>query len=128
MLLHLSDVSQEPLHSQISRQIRAKILSGDLSVGDPLLSIRVMAREQHVSVITVQRAYEDLDRDGLIVSKRGRGFYVARLSDIQKQKMALERLTESLEPIIRHATAAGLDDSDIMKTVKKILSGGGRKK
>jgi GntR family transcriptional regulator len=125
MLLHLVDVSSEPLHSQISRQIRARILSGDLAEGDALPSIRVMAREQHVSVITVQRAYDDLDRDGLIVSKRGKGFFVAGLTGGQKRNMALDRLSEKLAPVIKHAAATGLESSEIIRVVKQILKTGG---
>ena len=64
MILNLSELSDEPLHAQISRQIRAKILSEDLSGDEPIPSIRGLAREQRVSVITVQRAYEDLECEG----------------------------------------------------------------
>ena len=91
MLLHLSDISPEPLHGQLSRQLREKILASDLTAGSDLPSIRMMASEQRVSVITVQRAYEDLEREGLIYSRRGKGFFVAELSDESKRKMAAER-------------------------------------
>ena len=60
LLLNLTDLSSEPLHGQISRQIRARILAHELTDEAPLPSIRVMARQQRVSVITVKRAYEDL--------------------------------------------------------------------
>ncbi len=128
MLLHLSDVSSEPLHGQISRQIRAKILAGDLAEGSALPSIRAMAREQHVSVITIKRSYEDLERDGLIYSKRGKGFFVAQLSDKQKQEMALEGLQEHLDPILMNGIAAGLTSKDIRQAVQKILRNRGAKK
>ncbi len=81
VILNLSDLSDEPLHAQISRQIRAKILSEDLAGGDPLPSIRGLAREQRVSVITVQRAYDDLEREGLVQSRRGKGFWVAAVPE-----------------------------------------------
>ena len=55
MLLHLTDLSNEPLQGQVVRQIRAKILAGELAAGTDLPSIRKLAREQHISVITVQR-------------------------------------------------------------------------
>ena len=77
MLLNLTDLSNEPLQSQIVRQIRAKILAGGLPAGIDLPSIRKLAREQHISVITVQRAYESLEREGLIHSRRGKGFFVS---------------------------------------------------
>jgi GntR family transcriptional regulator len=121
MLLHLSDLSQEPLHQQISRQIRAKVLSGDLAEGEPLPSIRALAREQRVSVITVQRAYEDLDREGIIDSRRGKGFFVASLTDAKKLDISSKRLKESLVPIIKDAIAAGLTKEQIMKVIREML-------
>ena len=91
MLLQLTDVSDEPLHHQISRQIRAKILAGVLADGDSLPSIRGLAKESRVSVITVQRAYDDLDREGLIQARRGKGFFVRRLDPDDKTRLASER-------------------------------------
>ena len=76
MILNLSDLSDEPLQGQIVRQVRAKILAGELAADSDLPSIRSLAREQQVSVITVQRAYESLVREGLIHSRRGKGFFV----------------------------------------------------
>jgi len=71
MLLNLTDLSNEPLQSQIFRQIRAKILSGELAAGEMLPSIRALALQQQVSVVTVQRGYESLERAALIHSRRG---------------------------------------------------------
>ena len=128
MLLHLSDVSPEPLHAQMSRQIRAMILAGDLEEGEALPSIRGMASEQHVSVITVQRAYDDLQREELIHSKWGKGFFVASLTDEQKQAMALDRLKENLAPILSDALAGGLTPRGVLETVREILKRRGGKR
>jgi serine phosphatase RsbU (regulator of sigma subunit)/DNA-binding transcriptional regulator YhcF (GntR family) len=92
MLLNLTDLSAEPLHSQISRQVLEKILNGDLSDGAELMPARTVAREQHVSVNCVERAYEELVRDGLVISKNGQGFFVAPLTPEQKQAIARHRL------------------------------------
>ncbi|MDH4066740.1 MAG: GntR family transcriptional regulator, partial [Acidobacteriota bacterium] len=70
MILNLSELSDEPLYAQISRQIRAKILSEDLTGDEAIPSIRSLAKEQRVSVITIQRAYDDLEREGLLLSRR----------------------------------------------------------
>jgi len=128
MLLHLSDVSSEPLHGQISRQIRAMILAGDLREGEALPSIRTMAREQHVSVITIQRAYDDLNREGLINSRIGKGFFVASLTEKQKRKIAMDRAADDLAPILRHALAAGLSPEEIAEAVRRILDHEGDKR
>lgn len=121
MMLNLSDLSAEPLHSQITRQLRAKILAGELAEGAELPSIRALAREQRVSVITVQRAYEELERDGLIIARRGKGFFVAPLSAAQKQQMATARLKENLAPLIEAALAEGLTPRQIEEALKTML-------
>lgn len=108
MLLNLTDLSAEPLHSQISRQMRAKILSGHLPVDEPLPSIRALAREQQVSVITVQRAYDSLDRDGLIRARRGKGFFVIPMSEGRKRVMAEDRFAEALVQLLEEARDEGL--------------------
>ena len=91
MFLNLTDLSAEPLHNQISRQLTDKIVDGDLDDGDELMPIRTLARTQHVSVNTVKRAYDDLEREGLIQSREGKGFFVAPLTPEQKQAIAMQR-------------------------------------
>lgn len=121
MLLNLTDLSDESLQSQISRQIRAKILSGELMAGTMLLSIRALAREQKVSVITVQRGYEALEKDSLIHSRRGKGFFVSELGVSKKKNMAENKLTESLMPIIENAIDEGMSKQEIEMVLKEIL-------
>jgi GntR family transcriptional regulator len=104
------------------RQIRAKILAGDLNSGDDLPSIRRLAREQHISVITVQRAYEHLEREELIHSRRGKGFFVSALTDEAKKDMAIQRLHENIGPLIRAAQAEGLDDEEILRQIIRSLN------
>jgi len=121
MLLNLTDISSEPLQSQIARQIRAMILAGDLYAGQAISSIRVLARENRVSVITVQRAYENLEREGLIHSRRGKGFFISELKDKDKKQMARERLMETIEPLIKNALSEGLSTIDVESTIQTIL-------
>lgn len=122
MILNLTEVSDEPLHGQISRQIRAKILAGELDDGDALPSIRGLARDVKVSVITVQRAYDDLDREGLIQARRGKGFFVTRMSDASKEKLARQRFRDALEPIVREADAEGLESEQIRNIFRETLN------
>lgn len=121
MFLHLTDLSAEPLQAQIIRQIRAKILAGELSADVNLPSIRRFAREHHISVITVQRAYEGLEREGLIRSRRGKGFFVSDISDKTKKVMAKEKLQDSLEPRMEEALAEGLNEEEIKEVVRNLL-------
>jgi len=124
MILNLSELSDEPLHAQVSRQIRAKILSQDLGGGEALPSIRSLAREQRVSVITVQRAYDDLEREGLLQSRRGKGFWVAPIPEGTKQRIAEQRFTEALESLVRHASAEGLGSSEMRRILDRLLQRG----
>lgn len=126
MILNLSDLSDEPLHAQISRQIRAKILSEDLLGGQPLPSIRGLAKEQRVSVITVQRSYEDLEREGLLQSRRGKGFWVAPIPGGRKQQMAEERFVAELEKLVAHAAAEGLSGAEMRRILDELLREGNR--
>ncbi len=121
MLLQLSDLSNEPLQAQIVRQIRAKILAGELPAGSDLPSIRKLASEQHISVITVDRAYATLEHEGLIHSRRGKGFFVTELSKEGRRAMAKERLREVLEPKIKAALAEGLCKEEISKIIINIV-------
>jgi len=125
MILNLTDLSDESLQGQISRQIRAMILAGELPADTSLPSIRVLAREQHVSVITVQRAYEHLIHEGLIHSRRGKGFFVSQLPQDRKKEMAKQKLHENLERPVRTASAEGLTRKDIHQTVDVILKNDG---
>ena len=126
MILNLSELSDEPLHAQISRQIRAKILSEDLTGDEALPSIRSLARRQRVSVITVQRAYDELQREGLLHSRRGKGFWVAPISDARRRKIARERFAEVLDELVSHAAAEGLSADDMRRIFETTLGRGGR--
>ena len=121
MLLNLTDLSDEPLQGQIARQIRAKVLTGDLAADDGLPSIRALARDHRISVITVQRAYEAVEREGLIHSRRGKGFFVSELTEEKKKAMAIERLVDRIKPHVDAAIAEGLSVDDINMTIKKLL-------
>jgi GntR family transcriptional regulator len=122
MLLNLTDLSDEPLQSQISRQIRAKILAGEVAAGEVLPSIRALAKEQRVSVITVQRGYEALERDGLIHSRRGKGFFVSEIRERRKKEMAQQRFIEQLMPIISDAFSEGMSPEEILSVFRDILN------
>jgi GntR family transcriptional regulator len=127
MILNLSDLSDEPLHAQISRQIRAKILTGDLDGGAALPSIRGLAKGQRVSVITVQRAYDDLEHEGLVQSRRGKGFWVAPIANGRKNTMAEERFADALTKLVEHAAAEGLGKDDMRRILDALLKKGTRK-
>lgn len=122
MLLNLTDLSDESLQSQIIRQVRAKILVGNLEAGTGIPSIRALAKDNKVSVITVQRAYEGLMREGLIHSRRGKGFFVSEIKDADKKELAKQKLFKDLERPVLAGAAEGLSKLDILSIINEILS------
>ena len=97
----ISSNTNKPIYEQITMQIKAMIMNGDLHTGTPLPSMRALAKSIHVSVITVQKAYEDLQRDGFIDTTVGRGSFVsAQNKDFvqeEQQRRAEEHLQEAAE-------------------------------
>lgn len=124
MILHISDQSSETLQEQIIGQIRARILSGDLPADYSLPSIRALARDLRVSVITVQRAYDHLLNEELIYSRRGKGFFVTSLEQNDKSALAQKRFAQQLRSTIETATRDGLSNAEIQKIFNQILQSG----
>lgn len=77
MEIIISSSSSKPIYEQITSQIKAMVMSGKLKHGEAIPSMRAMARELHISVITVQKAYEDLQRDGFIETAVGKGSFIS---------------------------------------------------
>ena len=121
MIFNLTDLSDEPLQTQIYRQLRAMILANELHPGTLLPSIRSLAREQKVSVVTVQRGYELLEREGLIISRRGKGFFVSEVKNNKKKELAENHFNEKLEPLIKIAKDEGLTKEEIKRIINKLL-------
>jgi DNA-binding transcriptional regulator YhcF (GntR family) len=113
MLLHISEHSAETLQEQIIGQLRARILSGELTPDDALPSIRALAKTLRVSVITVQRAYEHLLNEKIVYARRGKGFFVAPLKQSDKSALAKQRFAEQLASLVQNARRDGLADKDI---------------
>ena len=114
--------SGEPLYRQIVRQVRAMITTGKLADGDRLSSIRGLARQLEVSVITVQRAYEEMQREGLAMARRGRGLCVTKPVPTKLQKQARKRLEDGLEPLLNDAISSGLSSTAMRQTFQRLLT------
>lgn len=97
----ISNNANKPIYEQITSQIKAMIMSGELQTGDAIPSMRALAKSIHVSVITVQKAYEDLQRDGFIDTTVGRGSFVAARNkefyQEEQQRIAEEHLQAAAE-------------------------------
>lgn len=99
----ITNSSQEPIYEQIIRQIRRLIVTGVLDKGDALPSIRSLARELQISVITTKRAYEELEREGLIETVAGKGSFVAGQNREFLREKRLNILEEKLTVVVSEA-------------------------
>ena len=101
MEIIITNNASKPIYEQITSQIKAMIMSGQLQPGEAIPSMRALARSIHVSVITVQKAYEDLQRDGFIETTVGRGSFVSvqnkEFYQEEQQRRAEEHLLEAAE-------------------------------
>lgn len=101
MEIIISSNTSKPIYEQITSQIKAMVMSGELQTGAPVPSMRSLAKSLHVSVITVQKAYEDLQRDGFIETVVGRGSFIsAQNRDFiqeEQQRLAEGHLQEAAE-------------------------------
>ena len=96
----ISNSSTQPIYEQITDQIKDQIMKGELTESEPLPSIRSLARDLHISVITTKRAYDELEKDGFLVTVAGKGSYVAaqnkQLLRENRIKIVEEKLTEAV--------------------------------
>jgi len=98
----LSNMSDRPIYEQIYNQIKNAIISGELKEGDMLPSIRALAKDLRISVITTKRAYDELERDGYIYTVAGKGCYVAK----KNMELIREEYLKRIEEHIRENTAS----------------------
>ncbi len=119
MNINLSLQSEVPAYEQIKMQIKAQILAGDLPPNAPLVSMRQLARDLRVSVITTTRAYGDLEAEGLIYTLQGRGSFVKGDAEAVRRQY-LKAVDESLQAAVEKGRAAGVDLSGLQRRLEEI--------
>ena len=117
MRIVVSNASAEPIYEQICDQIRRQIISSELEEGDPLPSIRMLAKELQVSVITTKRAYEELEKQGLIDSVGGKGTYVASQNREFLREKQLSVIEAQLSLAVDQATRWGVEEKQLHEMV-----------
>lgn len=122
MFIALSNSDPAPLYEQIEKQVIEQIMSSKLQPGHVLPSIRALAKELEISVITVKKAYEDLEAGGYIVTSQGKGSFVAEAgAEFVKENM-LKNIQQDFENGIEGCKKLGMNNDEIIKTFKDILS------
>lgn len=116
----ISNTSSTPLYEQIKSQIQNQILNGELHQGEGLPSIRNLAKELKVSIITIKRSYEELEKEGFIETVTGKGTFVSMQNKDRLREMALYEIENKLEIIIKQAKSAGITLEEGIEIFKSI--------
>ena len=120
MELVISNASNLPIYEQIVERIKRHISSGALREGDMLPSIRALAKDLRISVITTKRAYEELEREGFIYTVAGKGCFVAARSREWMREDLLRQIEEHLQELSRLATAAGVSGEELCRMLRTL--------
>lgn len=118
MNLIISNSSGKPIYEQITAQIKNSILNGELQEGEALPSMRALAKDLRISVITTKRAYEDLERDGFVVTVAGKGCFVAPKNLELMREEQRKKVEGALQYAVDQAKAASID----LEELKEMLS------
>ena len=117
----LSNSSGVPIYEQIKEQIKAQILTGELEEQALLPSLRALARDLKISVLTTTRAYSELEQEGFISSQQGKGFYVMPRSSNLIREQLLREVEENLGNAIRAAGRAGMSGDELADLLRLLL-------
>ncbi len=121
MNIIISNISGTPIYEQIEEQIKTQIMSGALSAGELLPSMRVLAKELRISIITTKRAYEGLERDGYIYTLQGKGCYVNAVNESLVKENMLFAIQELFETAVDKASIGKISLDELTETLKLIF-------
>ena len=119
----ISNSSGKPIYEQITTQIKNKIITGELRPGDALPSMRVLAKELRISVITTKRAYADLEQDGFIETAPGKGSFVAQKNTEFIREDNYRQIQDLLEQAIDLSKSCGLTLSELTELITLLYKG-----
>lgn len=117
MNIIISNSSEKPIYEQITIQIKTMVMNGQLKEGDPLPSMRTLAKELRISVITTKRAYEDLEKDGFITTVVGKGSFVKAADTRLVREEKLKQIEELLSRAVSTAQQSGISRGEIEEII-----------
>lgn len=120
--MKLSQTSGVPIYQQIAEAFRTDILSGKMKQGEYLPSIRGLAKELKISVITTMKAYELLEEEGLVTAMQGKGFQVNAQDNEMLREQQMRRIENSINDAIKAARNAGIEDGELREIFDTMLS------
>ena len=119
----ISNASGKPIYEQITEQIKEQIMNGELNEGDPLPSMRALAQQLRISIITTKRAYEELEREGFIESFTGKGSFVAARNRELFREENLRQIEQSLTLAVGKAKLCGVSYEELSEILKMLFEG-----
>ena len=119
--MKISQNNGVPIYKQIADAFRSDILAGKYKQGEYLPSIRELAKDLRISVITTMKAYETLELEGLVTASQGKGFYVNAQDSEMLKDQHLRKVEEALTAAIDAAKIAGMSDSELKETLEALL-------
>ena len=123
MNIIISNFSGQPIYEQIVSQIKSLIITGELNEGEALPSMRLLAKELRISVITTKRAYDELEREGFIVSFTGKGSFVAGKNiDLIKEQL-LKEIEKHMQEIVKLSENCGMELDELIEMMTLIYKG-----
>ncbi len=126
MKIIISNSSEKPIYEQITVQIKNAIISGQLEAGDPLPSLRFLAKELRVSIISTKRAYEELEKEGYIESIQGKGSFVTgRNRELMKEEQ-FRKIEECLQSAVDMARVSGISVKELEEVLEALYEDGGQ--
>ena len=123
MNIVISNSGETPIYEQIASQIKSAVIAGEVKPGDPLPSLRFLAKELRVSVISTKRAYEELEREGYITSVPGKGSFAAEINRELLQEEQYMRLEEHLNEAVDAARTAGISLEEMKGLLETLYEG-----
>ena len=120
--MKISQTNGIPIYKQIADAFRTDILAGKYKQGEFLPSIRELARDLRISVITTMKAYEQLEAEGLVTASQGKGFYVNAQDSEMLREQHLRKVEDSLTSAIEAAKIAGMSNEELIEMLRTLLS------
>lgn len=122
MRIVVSNSADKPLYAQIAEQVKVAILGGEVHEGDPLPSIRVLARDLRISIITVSRAYSELEAEGFVTTVQGKGAFVAPIDSAMVREQLLRRVELGLGQALDAADLAQVDRDGVVEMLDVLVA------
>jgi GntR family transcriptional regulator len=117
--INISEKNGKPIYRQVFEQISENILLGKIGSEDMLPSIRTLSNDLKISIITIKRAYEELERYGLIYTVPGKGCFVSKINKEKAYKILINDITDELEKVIKQAKKVNISKKDLINILEQ---------